>query len=202
MKSKLPVIALLLIALSCGYALMPSNAYACYCIAPATPQDGLQQASTVFTGKVLNITRTSQPYSQDQVRFEVISTWKGNVGREVILTTTGSSTSCGYLFAVGSTYLVYADSYADRVSIAIGSASVDLPLGTPKLLATICNRTNLVADAAHDLAALGPGSPPAQDTLSEKLKDILPYLLLTILLAAALLLYRRFRLRKARGHSD
>ncbi len=202
MKSKLPVIALLLIVLSCGYALMPSNAYACSCAGPGTPQDGLQMAGAVFAGKVLNITQTAQPYSQHRVLFEVISTWKGDVGREVIITTAGNSAACGYEFSVGSTYLVYASSYADRVSIGIGSTSVDLPFGMPELTTGMCSRTSLLADAAHDLAVLGAGNPPVQDSFLEKLKDFLPYLLLASLLAIGLLAYRRSARLKARGHSD
>lgn len=66
----------------------------------------------------------------------------------VTIRTSGSSASCGFGFQTGNSYLVDA-----------GAVDSDLRTG-------LCGRTNLLANAQEDLAALGAGDQPLEGSES------------------------------------
>jgi hypothetical protein len=72
------------------------------------------------------------------VTVRVKEVWKGEVTEEVQVHTAGSSAACGYSFAKGSVYLIYAvRDEADPLRVSL------------------CSRTALLDDAKEDLDSLG-----------------------------------------------
>jgi hypothetical protein len=74
--------------------------------------------------------------SYQEVRFEVLRSWKGAAGQAVVRTP-GQRTACGYPFAMGRTYLVFAHRGEDGA-----------------LWANACGRTRPDDEAARDRAVL------------------------------------------------
>jgi hypothetical protein len=127
----------------------PDCAFACSCVPPGTPQEELERASVVFSGKVLSMKAKQQGQAMSSadpvaVFFETAHFWKGQPSETVLLETAASGASCGFEFRPGLEYIVYA--YRDDQ-------------GT--LQASLCSRTNLLEQAGEDLAALGEGDAPA-----------------------------------------
>ena len=65
-----------------------------------------QDAFAVFSGKVLSI-KNLKPRNKI-VTLRLNRSWKGNFGRSVTISTSFLSSMCGYPFANGKTYLIYA----------------------------------------------------------------------------------------------
>ncbi|NJN18412.1 MAG: hypothetical protein HC822_20230 [Oscillochloris sp.] len=126
------------------FAPHPGAAYACSCIAPPPPGDALEQSQAVFSGTVLSIDPVAAggPELSREVTFEVDSVWKGPIGPQIGLLTSESSASCGYDFALGQSYMVYA--YEQDGTLATG----------------LCTRTAPLDAAAGDVELLGPGEAP------------------------------------------
>ncbi|HEY9604053.1 MAG TPA: DUF6174 domain-containing protein [Allocoleopsis sp.] len=122
--------------------LLGANAVmACKC-APTTPQQSLERSNAVFSGKVIEIDKSSNPSESNRVTFEVSKTWKGTNQKKLTITTSSSSASCGYSFEAGKEYLVYASSQDNKLQT--GS----------------CSGTKALSDARADLAVLGQGKTP------------------------------------------
>lgn len=126
----------------------PRPAHACSCAAPAAPAQALGRADAVFAGKVTAIetpllNRITGSGDIHQVTFAVSEVWKGEVPQEITLSTAASSAACGYEFASGSEYLVYAGETRDGLSTGL------------------CSRTQPLSAATEDLDALGAGAAPA-----------------------------------------
>ena len=143
MKQLISIIALV-IAIGFGSV----EAIACTCDLPPLHQSQRQLVTTarkssraVFSGVVLRIDEAD--YSV-RVTFKVDAFWKGPLPSEVIVTTGSGRGDCGYEFAVGDRYLVY----------AYGSDLTNLNTN-------ICQRTALYADAAGDLKVLGKAKHPS-----------------------------------------
>lgn len=146
------VIAFVLCTLTVG--LTPHRAYACSCGPLDPPQSELEQASAVFSGKVLSFrvtghspgsTSTEQPMpflDPTEIVLEVISTWKGIHQSQVVVHTGGGGIGCGFEFHVGQSYFVYA--YGDSQGLETEH----------------CSRTTELENATEDLTALGAGKPP------------------------------------------
>ncbi|MBX3246165.1 MAG: hypothetical protein KF901_03180 [Myxococcales bacterium] len=119
-------------------ALAPAVAEACSCLR-ATPAQARDGADAIFEGRV-----TLLETHEDHVRvtFAVTQQWKGVDSERLTLTTATNSAACGFPFAEGETYLVYAHAHEGGLET------------------TLCDRTALVTDAGEDLAALGSGSTP------------------------------------------
>lgn len=148
------VLPLLLLAF---LALRPSCAYACSCVMPEPPREALQQADAVFVGRVSD---TAAPARRPMLTqefpfvswgggmegpraiFEVSMVWKGRLPEEIAVDTSQIGGACGYEFAVGREYIVYA--FKDEAG----------------LTTSICTRTSLVEAAQQDRAELGAGKPP------------------------------------------
>jgi hypothetical protein len=110
-----------------------TNAVACDCVSPATPKDRIDQASVVFSGKVVASKVTTSPKWTKLYRFQVIDRFKGDVASEVILEHEDSD--CAFHFQDGVSYLVYA-------------------YGKERLYAHICSATQQLSDAQSEIAAL------------------------------------------------
>lgn len=120
------------------FGLTPSSAAACSCMR-STPAEAREGADAIFEGRVSQIEA-----SEDHVRvtFAVTQQWKGVDAETLTLRTATNSAACGYAFAEGETYLVYAHAHEGGLET------------------TLCDRTALIADAGEDLAELGSGSTP------------------------------------------
>ena len=82
-----------------------------------------------------------------RVTVEVLRVWKGALGARAEVYTPRECCICGFEFADGGEYLIYAYASGRR------------PDG--RLRTFLCTRTRAIARAAADLEALGPGTPPA-----------------------------------------
>jgi hypothetical protein len=95
----------LLILLVAGVLVAPAPpAWACSC----AQVDALQFADVAFVGRVVSIGTDAD--GGRRVEFAVESVQKGTAGSTVTLTTSGSSASCGFDFAAGHRYRVFARS--------------------------------------------------------------------------------------------
>src|SRR5690606_41477990 len=88
--------------------------HACSCAEPPPVEEALERATRVFSGEVIEIVdpgknkwirSSNEPI---EVIVKVDRVWKGNVGRQATVTTALSTASCGYPFAIGESYLIYA----------------------------------------------------------------------------------------------
>jgi hypothetical protein len=197
------MLALILCCLQLG---APRPALACYCSAPANPEEAIRPSDAIFSGSVVGITMPP-PYPINGVywpalaEFRVASVWKGAVRPNVTVTYGPGDPSCGYDFQAGADYLVYARSYVDGPVLSIFGNSFQLPLGERKLTTNACMRTRLLSTAQQDLAVLGQGdSPTARGLLDIVLDNLLAVVALVAALLIALVLYllRRRRRRSFR----
>jgi hypothetical protein len=101
---------------------------ACSCM-QLTPSEGLTSSYAVFTGEVSKIEKNqSTRFGGLEVTLRVKQMWKGQPAQELKVHTAGSSAACGYSFAKGVTYLVYAvrdDADPLRVSLCSRTAPID-----------------------------------------------------------------------------
>jgi hypothetical protein len=127
----------------CTIFLAP-HVLACSCIPPGPPADELKKAAAVFAGEVVRLSGGSGEGTVT-VTFRVSRVWKGPQERTLVVTTPGSSASCGVSFEEGKSYLVYAEGEQED------------------LRAYLCSRTAELSAATEDLAALGEGTAPPAD---------------------------------------
>jgi len=118
-----------------------TEARACSCM-KLSPSEGLSSSEAVFSGEVIDVQpNEATRFGGLEVTLRVKEVWKGAIGEEVKVHTAGSGAACGYGFAKGLTYLVYAvrdDADPLRVSL--------------------CSRTAPIEDAKEDLDFLGKPS--------------------------------------------
>lgn len=130
-------------------ALSAAPAQACKCM-QMPPAQAYEQAVAVFEARVLEIVEPQPgqtgPANQRRVRLQAVRSWKGLESEAVELSTAAESAACGFNFAQGQSYLVYA--YADE----------------GKLRVTSCSRTRLMAEAGEDLQTMGMGATPVEPT--------------------------------------
>jgi MYXO-CTERM domain-containing protein len=128
-----------------------SEARACSCM-KLSPAEGLSSSYAVFTGKVTKVERNeSTKFGGLSVTLQVGKVWKGDVGEEVEVHTAGNSAACGYSFAKGETYLVYASrDEADPMRVSL------------------CSRTALVSNADEDLEFLGEPAKQFDDASTKR----------------------------------
>jgi len=107
----------------------------CSCLPPKPPCHEYSNASAVFAGLVTSISNNKGEYL---VRFTVVRAYKGIDGEEVEVGTAGSSAACGYGFADGERYLVYAYRRSEG----------------ERLSTNLCTRTCALAWANDDLEYL------------------------------------------------
>src|ERR1700741_4094083 len=127
------------------------------CIGIGTPNEHLQAADVVFTGKAIVANQTDWRISgigfdrrppfinftyvlnQRRARFEVATVWKGEIPAKISVIHGGY---CGTFFVKGEEYIVYAKWF--KGELATGP----------------CMGNNKLRDAGEDLAAFGSGKPP------------------------------------------
>jgi hypothetical protein len=98
-----------------------------------------KSSNAVFSGRVLEITKQPQNFYVS-VRLLVVDSWKGNLSKEITITTGLGNGDCGYPFEVGESYLIYANGSDEN-----------------KLSTGICHRTNNLLENSQDLKILGKG---------------------------------------------
>ena len=142
-SSVLAVVGAVVLAALASLAL-PEPAHACSCAGSGSPKNALREADAVFFGKVTAMTidqrHPEQISSADPVlvEFNVSRVWKGPLRETMTVETERMGISCGYEFAVGHRYVVYA--YDGHTGL--------------------CTRTRTMWLAARDFAALGLGERP------------------------------------------
>ena len=134
----------------------PGQVHACKCAVPGTPAEELEKFSAVFAGRVVSVRHSYDlnavsytPDDRTTVGFEVSAVWKGTVHEDMFITTPPTGGSCGFTFAEGEEYVVYAD---------------DSAYGDDGYTVGICSRTALLRQAQADLDALGEGHAPQAGT--------------------------------------
>jgi hypothetical protein len=141
-RRTLEAVALAAILLSAAPAL------ACSCVLPTVAQ-AKEAAVAIFEGRVTSIVDAPESgvdtSPEQSVTLVVARSWRSLENQQTVtLRTAKSGATCGYAFALGTSYLVYAG-------------------GEPgKLLVSSCSRTRLLSEASEDLAALGGGVTPTK----------------------------------------
>jgi hypothetical protein len=127
----------------------PPCVYACSCAVSLSPHAARDEATAVFSGKVVGmhahtgaILSSADP---TQITFEVSQVWKGPASTHLVVATARESASCGVPFEVNTEYLVYAS----------GPETM--------LQASLCSRTLPLSEsqAQEDLDVLGQGMVPS-----------------------------------------
>jgi MYXO-CTERM domain-containing protein len=113
------------------------TAEACSCLRPEGPREELLKFAAVFEGRVVTVTPGDGGFD---VALEVARAWKGVATPTVTVATAESSAACGFAFAEGESYLLYADEIEGRLAV------------------TICSRSREIAGAGEDLEAFGAPS--------------------------------------------
>lgn len=123
------------------------HAQACSCMQLPPPLEALAQSDAVFAGLVTDVRVENQGSlfgtgEPARITFEVQYSWKGSSISPLVMNTPHDGAACGFRFEEGHTYLVYARQDQGQ------------------LTTSLCTRTNLLSNAAPDVAALGPGQSP------------------------------------------
>jgi len=104
-----------------------------------TLEDGVAQSRAIFEGTVSKIApNAATEFRGLEVTLTAKRAWKGVESEEVAVLTASNGAVCGYPFAEGSTYLVYA-----------------YRKGTDPLRVSLCSLTKPIDQAKADLAHLG-----------------------------------------------
>ena len=90
------------------------KAFACSCEASLEPekkqvQEAFTSSGAIFSGEVIKVNESQTDKNSLLVKFKATKLWKGELKREIIITTNKDSAMCGYGFEVGKKYLVYAN---------------------------------------------------------------------------------------------
>jgi hypothetical protein len=131
--------ALLLSAVAVILLAGARSASACTCAGAGPPCQAAWTTQDVFVGRVLSIAdvehRDDAPLVSRLVRVHATEMFLGRVTGEIELGTGRGGGDCGFSFAVGETYLIYAHRNSTTGRLSTG----------------ICTRTALVARAGEDL---------------------------------------------------
>ena len=125
------------LALAFAIFTIHGTAEACSCLRPEGPQEELAKFAAVFEGRVASIARDD---ARIRVTLEVQRAWKGLDTPTIVVTTAENSAACGFNFAEGESYLLYADEVEGE------------------LMVSICSRSREIAGATEDLEVLGAAS--------------------------------------------
>ncbi|MFC5405845.1 hypothetical protein [Cohnella soli] len=179
MKRCLPIVIILL-SIVVGLISFPEKkAYACSC-AGSSVKEKLERSGAIFVGTVVKRggTKKSQHGKLRQYTFAVQQAWKGVSGPRIsIYSYDGSSSSCGFEFDKGQSYLVY--SYEDK----------DRTLQT-----NLCSGNVPLAQADQDIQQLGAGTTYTPGEADNGDRKLSPFLLLgggaLLILAAATIVWK------------
>lgn len=97
------------------------SSYACSCITSPAPvkeqvKGAFSNSSAIISGEVIEIKESPADKNSLMVRFKVAQSWKGVDQPEITIKTARDGAMCGYSFAVGQKYLVYAYGAGDALS--------------------------------------------------------------------------------------
>ena len=149
LRSKLLQIAVATIVVVSPLFALSEPAHACECGPLLPPLEALREATAVFRGEVVGV-RDYSPAMIDGLptislsgpvafEFRVKTIWKGSLPETVFVTTVRSEATCGFDFAIGSDYVVYA--YGEPIELRAG----------------LCSRKAPAWYAQEDFDALGEG---------------------------------------------
>lgn len=131
----------IVLAIILALALYPQTTSACSCAILETPAEAFDSAAAVFTGRVTAIEGPSgctiSSAAPTRVTFQAYEVWKGPEQSVIEITTELMSVSCGYEFAIGQSYLVYAYGEEDDLKVSL------------------CSRTGILSSATEYIQALG-----------------------------------------------
>jgi len=122
-----------------------ANACSCMPHRPLSIKD-FNETSTIFIGKVKNVTAVKQPdgYDQNEITFELQTIFKGlPAQKEVKIYTNSSSAACGLYVQKGQNWLLYAHVFKGVLSTNMCSRSSNLAFtktGELELLKSFINR--------------------------------------------------------------
>ena len=90
------------------------KSFACSCKASLEPdkkqvQEAFTSSGAIFSGEVIEVNGSQTDKNSLLVKFKVTKWWKGELKREISITTAKESSMCGYGFEIGKKYLVYAN---------------------------------------------------------------------------------------------
>ena len=165
----------------------PSTSYACSCAAPGPVDEELERSAAVFRGEVKAVVDekagNALQSSADRIAYiiKVDEIWKGIHETEVVVYSERDSASCGFNFAEGQEYLIYANQSGDELHVII------------------CSRTADLVSAEEDLSILGEGEKPTKSVTIEpeslqgsdwRTIDVLAVLILGLAVLGAYFVYR------------
>ncbi|HEY0550491.1 MAG TPA: hypothetical protein VGF13_12885 [Verrucomicrobiae bacterium] len=136
----------------CALWLAAFSAAACSCLPNPPPKEALAKAAAVFSGTVENTEKSSYRVTYDgkeftheriKVTVRVQESWKGTNAATLVIYTETDGAMCGYSFAKGTRYIIYAHQDAKK-----------------DLLVSLCSRTAALSQAHEDVQALGAGKKP------------------------------------------
>jgi hypothetical protein len=166
----------------------PAGALACTCAPNESVSEALEDADAVFIGRVLQVTDGSG-YSPLEMTLVAERAWKGIDAARVTAWTESTPGTCGRFLEPGKRYLIYAWRDAEYTMPGPGHGG---------LWVSLCSRTVLADHAAADLAQLGPGWVPLDETRARSISDLVVSLGAAGLLLAALVLGFLLRRRHTR----
>ena len=135
----LPVLGFWLVA-------YPDRSLACSCLEPDSPSEALAEADAVFLGRAVSVSEVDDGRTFRNTvitEFNVATVWKGPVKPTVQISSEADGAACGYYFAEGVEYVVYA-------------------YGGSALRTGLCSRTAPLSRALDDLTELGEGQAPPE----------------------------------------
>ena len=160
---------------------LSSNGSACSCMHNEDPVTEYERYDAVFAGKVIGKKKNPNDSMEYLVKMEVSKAWKKIEFKDVWITTSWDSASCGVNFETDKEYIVSGTKQED------GKYNVNL-----------CSRTALLDDAKEDLNALGNGYLPSKEveenpvTSDFKNNEVIVYGLgLIIVVSGGFLLFRK-----------
>lgn len=107
------------------------KSYACSCPRSLEPvkkqvQQAFKDSTAIFAGEVLEISKSSADENSLLVKIKVEKSWKGELTREVAITTPKDGAMCGYTFEIGGKYLVYANGLKDSLLVTNCSRTTNM----------------------------------------------------------------------------
>jgi hypothetical protein len=114
---------------------MSQNALACSCAQPAPGmslkdqvRNSREGSTAVFMAEVISVSEAAMgEFTDRQVKVKITQTYKGNITGEIVIFTGHDSAMCGYEFAAGKSYLIYANGENGKLSVNNCSRTAQAP---------------------------------------------------------------------------
>jgi hypothetical protein len=119
-------------------AVTASDALACSCFTPEgipiekQVKDAYTKSSSVFVGQVIEVIKKPD---NNLIKFRVEKSWSNKFQKEITVSTPSNSAMCGYEFAVGKKYLVYAS--GENANLSTYLCTRTAPAGANKDIAVL-----------------------------------------------------------------